>query len=67
MRIHETAVAVAFAGLAAGYEKLAVRPLREGGAFAAAGRAAGGLPSPAACRPAATAAAAGVLLVTSAP
>ncbi|MGB8938769.1 MAG: hypothetical protein WCD21_00785, partial [Streptomyces sp.] len=78
VRVHETAVAVA--GLAAaGYEKEASALLR--GALAAAEtfdcrlpemyageqRTEGGapLPHPAACRPAATAAAAGVLLVTS--
>ncbi|MEU3742840.1 MULTISPECIES: glycogen debranching N-terminal domain-containing protein [unclassified Streptomyces] len=78
VRVHETAVAVA--GLAAaGYEKEASALLR--GALAAAEtfdcrlpemyageqRTEGGapLPHPAACRPAATAAAAGVLLLTS--
>ncbi|WP_434028203.1 glycogen debranching N-terminal domain-containing protein [Streptomyces graminofaciens] len=77
VRVHETAVAVA--GLAAaGYEKEASSLLR--GVLAAADgfghrlpemyageqRTAGGapLPHPAACRPAATAAAAGVLLLT---
>ncbi|MFK0118895.1 glycogen debranching N-terminal domain-containing protein [Streptomyces sp. NPDC090994] len=77
VRVHETAVAVA--GLAAaGYEKVASSLLR--GVLAAAGafghrlpemyageqRTEGSapLPHPAACRPAATASAAGVLLVT---